>query len=102
MAYITLEHARKHLNLDECFCEDDGYIAQLIEVARAVVEKAICHKLSDLEGEDGNIPSPLFHAILLMVGNFYSNREPVVVGATPAEMPVSYQYLVDLYRDYAG
>jgi hypothetical protein len=102
MTYITLEQARKHLNLDESFCDDDDYIEQLIEMTETVVEKNICHKLSDMEGEDGNIPSPLCHAILLMVGNFYSNREPVVVGTITAEMPLSFQHLIDLYRDYAG
>jgi hypothetical protein len=102
MAYITLDQAKKHLNLDECFCDDDDYITHLIEMAETVVEKAICHKLSGMEGEDGSIPTPLCHAILLTVGNFYSNREPVAVGTITAEMPLSYQYLIDLYRDYAG
>jgi hypothetical protein len=102
MTYITLDQAKKHLNLDDCFCEDDDYIIQLIDVAEATVEENICRKLSDMEGDDGVIPSPLCHAILLLVGNFYSNREPVVVGATPSKLPLSFEHLISLYRDYAG
>ena len=57
--YIYLEDAKHHLNIDQDFQDDDMYIASLIEVAERVVEKDIDTKLSDLEDEDGDIPSPL-------------------------------------------
>ncbi len=97
--YITLEQAKPHLNIDPSYTGDDKYIADLIEVSEVVVSKEIGIELSELE-EDGVIPAPLRQAILLMVGNFYANREPVAF-ASSSEIPLSYKYLVQFYRDYS-
>lgn len=35
--YVGLETAKKHLNLDESFTEDDSYITSLIQVAEDAV-----------------------------------------------------------------
>ena len=101
MAHIDLQLAKRHLNVEESFTEDDEYIKGLIEPAEAVVEKDICEKLSELEKEnEGKLPSPLRQCILLMVGQFYANREPVAF-VQSAEIPLSYSHLVSLYRNYA-
>lgn len=99
--YITVNFAKKHLNVDRDFTDDDLYIASLIEVAEAAVEKHLDSPLSDLEDGDGYLPSPVAHAILLLVGNFYANRESVAF-ASAQSVPYSYQYLIDLYRNYRG
>ena len=39
--------------------------------------------------------------MLLLVGNFYANRESVAFASTN-NVPYSYQYLIDLYRNYRG
>ena len=44
--YVTLEQAKKHLNIDSDFNEDDDYIMQLINVAEIAVEKHIDCDLS--------------------------------------------------------
>jgi hypothetical protein len=31
--YITIDEAKKHLNVDEAFLDDDAYIGTLIKVA---------------------------------------------------------------------
>lgn len=81
--------------------EDDEYISGLIEAAETVVEKDICEDLSILAEENaGKLPAPLRQCILLMVGQFYANREPVAF-AQSAEVPLSYSHLVSLYRNYA-
>lgn len=101
MAHIDLQLVKRHLNVEESFTEDDEYIKELIEAAEAVVEKDICEELSELEKENGGkLPSPLRQCILLMVGQFYANREPVAF-AQSAEIPLSYSHLVSLYRNYA-
>lgn len=97
--YVTLEQAKKHLNVEEEFTEDDAYIISLIEVAEEVVAQAVCRDLKELEAAGGVIPAPLRHAILLMIGNYYANREPVAF-AQNAELPKSFQYLINLYRNY--
>ncbi len=99
--YIQLYQVKKHLNINEDFGDDDEYLMQLVQVAEKVVEKNIDIKLEKLEDEDGNIPIPLTQAMLLLVGNFYANRESVAFASTN-NVPYSYQYLIDLYRNYRG
>lgn len=99
--YILLEDAKHHLNVDMDFKDDDIYISSLIEVAEKVVERNIDTKLSDLEDSEGYLPSPLIQAMLLLIGNFYMNRESVAFANT-VNVPYSYQYLIDLYRNYRG
>lgn len=99
--YILLEDAKRHINVDEAFRDDDIYITNLIDVAEKIVEKDIDTSLKGLEDEDGDIPSPLKQAMLLLVGNFYANRESVAY-TNMVEVPKSYQYLIDLYKNYRG
>ena len=42
---------------------------------------------------------PIIHAMLLMIGNLYANREPVAFG-TVVKLPYSYEYLIGLYKHY--
>ncbi len=99
--YIQLYQVKKHLNIDEDFHDDDEYLMSLVEVAEKVVEKNIDTNLKKLEDGDGFIPSPLIQAMLLLIGNFYANRESVAF-ASSSEVPQSYNYLIDLYRNYRG
>lgn len=99
--YLQLYQVKKHLNIDDDFRDDDEYLMSLAEVAEKVVERNIDTSLTQLEDGDGFIPSPLIQAMLLLVGNFYANRESVAF-ASCSEVPVSYKYLIDLYRNYRG
>lgn len=101
MAYVNLQLAKKHLNVEEFFTEDDEYISELIKAAETVVEKDICRKLDTLlEGNAGELPASIRQCILLMVGQLYANREPVAF-AQSVEIPLSYSHIVSLYRDYS-
>lgn len=99
--YIQLYQAKKHLNVDENFHDDDEYIMSLVEVAQSVVERNIDTTLTLLEDGDGNLPSPLTQAMLLLVANFYANRESVAY-ANAVSVPKSFDYIIDLYRNYRG
>lgn len=99
--YIQLYEAKKQLNIDEQFHDDDEYIMSLVEVAQKAIEKNIDTPLHLLEDGDGEIPSPLKQAMLFLVANFYANRESVAY-TTINNVPNSLQYLIDLYRDYRG
>lgn len=102
MAYVDLQIVKRHLNIEEVFTEDDEYINELIDAAETVVSKDICIELKTLVDEESKkIPAPLRQCILLMVGQFYENRDPVAF-AQSSEVPLSYSYLVSLYRNYAG
>lgn len=106
--YITLEEIKKHLNIDDYFTDDDAYLNSLIQVAAEVVERHIDDKLIDLCELDENgevdlksLPSPLIHAMKLFIGNMYANRESIAF-AQSYELPLSYNYLLSLYKNYEG
>lgn len=96
--YVTLQQAKKHLNIDDSFTEDDNYILQLIQVAEDAVEKNTDIALTEqLEG--GILPPSLTHSILLLVGNLYNNREATSY-SVPSEVPFAYKYLINLNRNF--
>lgn len=96
--YITLEEAKKHLQIDSSFTEDDTYISALIEVAEDSVAQHLDIALDGLV-VGGEIPPTIKQSILLMVGNLYANREPVSY-SNVAKIPYTFEYLVGLYKHY--
>ena len=96
--YVTLEQAKKHLNIDDSFKDDDKYILDLIKVSEDAVQKNTDIALSEqLEG--GILPPSLTHSILLLVGNLYNNREATSY-SVPSEVPFAYKYLINLNRNF--
>ena len=98
--YITLCEAKKHLLIDSSFKDDDEYILALIDAAEEAVSINLCVPLDSI-AEGGEIPPSVKAAILLLVGNFYANREPVVTGTITTTIPYSYDYLISLNKNYA-
>ena len=98
---MTLEQIKRHLNIDDEFTEDDEYIMSLYEVAVDLVQRHIDMTFDELTAKDGEVPKPLLHAVLLMIGNFYANRESVTY-ASVSEVPMSAQYILRMYRDYTN
>ena len=47
--YVNLETAKKHLNLDDSFTDDDSYISLLMKAAEDAVSKHIDKPLVELE-----------------------------------------------------
>lgn len=99
--YISISEIKQHLNIDSEFTADDLLLAQYAQAAQEVIERNIDHKLEDFEDSYGALPESLVQAIRFMIANYYSNRESVAFAATH-DVPTSYQYLIDLYRDYRG
>ena len=86
--YVKLEEAKKHLLLDDSFKDDDLYILGLIDVAE------------DAVAVDGEFTPPaVIHAILLLIGNLYANREPVSYSSVN-KVPYTFDYLISLYKNY--
>lgn len=97
---LSLNQIKKHLNIDENYNGDDEYLQQLNRVADEVVEKHINRSLYDIKAENkGELPSALEQAILLLIANFYANREPITY-TSATELPISYNYILDLYKCY--
>jgi uncharacterized phage protein (predicted DNA packaging) len=97
--YITLEEVKKHINVDNDYHEDDIYITSLIEVCEDAVQRHICNTFVNLLDTDNNLPSALKHAILLLIATYYANRETIAF-ASANEIPLSYSYLLDLFKKY--
>ena len=97
---ITLNEAKKHLNIGLDFIEDDGYITLLIDVAENLIEKDIRKSIVSIVLLEGKTPPVLLHAAKLLIGNFYENREDVIVGASVNKIPLSYRYLISKYKSY--
>ena len=98
--YIDTVILKKHLNIDESWVEDDEYIKALCIAAECAVENHIQRPLTEIVDEHGKLPPAVKHAILLLVGHFYANRESVSF-ATASEIPLAYKYLLQPYKSYA-
>ena len=99
--YATLEMAKKHLNIEDGFVDDDRYIDSLISVAEERVAAELCISVEDMASinQGGDLPPTLIHAILLTIGAYYTNREDVTTAQTkPLEYGV--KYLTQLYRNF--
>ena len=98
--YLDLTKIKKHLNINEDYTADDMYLTDLSEVAEKVVETHIDNKLDIVASNNGGtLPAPILHAMLLFIGNMYANRESVAF-VSANEIPLSYAYILDLYKCY--
>ena len=99
--YLELEQIKKHLNIDEYFKDDDKYILYLGQVAEEVVQKHIDADIKAIVSKnEGVLPPPLAHAMLLFIGDMYASRESISY-SNAVEIPFSYDYLLSLYKDYS-
>lgn len=94
--YTPLNKAKEHLRVD--FNEDDNYILDLIQTAECVLERDIDRPLCELEQSNGMLPAALQHAVMLLIGTWYANRESVVF-SNAIECPQTYWYLINTYRN---
>lgn len=96
--YITLSQAKQHLNIEPDFHDDDQYIISLIDAAENAVRMAIDRPLEDTL-EDGELPGGIRHAILLLTGTYYANRETVAYGAVN-KIPHTFDMLISQQKIY--
>ena len=96
--YLSIADVKRHLIIDHQ--DDDLYLADLITVAEDAVKRDLnLHCLKEIEDCTGMLPAAVTQAMLLLIGTLYANRESVTYG-TPHSVPHSYEYLLDLYRNY--
>lgn len=100
MSVVSLELFKKHVRADD-FDGDDEYLQHLIDAAEQSVVEATNRDMADLvERGGGEFPLPLTHAIMLLAGHWYNQREAVSAGQM-AEVPYTLQALVKPYRKLA-
>lgn len=98
---VTLEEARKHLNLEEFFKEDDTYIIELIKVAEDAMEKRIGKPLYKCINNGGELESSIKHSILLLIGTYYNQREATSPNNI-SRVPYTFDFLADLNKRYSN
>lgn len=74
MRYTEIQDMKRHLNVD--FDDDDAYISDLIDTAEVAISTYLNRPLCEFIGQDGCLLPTLKHAVRLLVGNWYANREP--------------------------
>ena len=72
--YVSLDEMKQHLNVD--FDHDDDYITGLIEPVQLAVQSYLNRPLTEFVLA-GKIDGRIWHAIRILVSNFYANRESV-------------------------
>lgn len=97
---VSLELFKKHVRADD-FADDDTYLGHLLEVAQESVINATNRTEAELtEMGGGSFPVSLKHAIMLLGGHLYNQRESVSQVQLHA-VPDSLQALIKPFRKLA-
>ncbi|MDE6801756.1 MAG: head-tail connector protein [Muribaculaceae bacterium] len=77
MAQLSLDILKKHVRAEE-FDDDDRYLQALLEAStQAVLNETRRTRQEMLDKGGGEWPDPVAHAILLLAGHLYNQREAV-------------------------
>lgn len=96
--YLSIQDVKRHLYIDHQ--DDDLLLANLITVAEDAVRRDLnLYSLKEIEDCTGMLPAAVTQAMLLLIGTLYNNRESVAYGQAHP-VPHSYEYLLDLCRNY--
>lgn len=93
---ITLDELKQNLHIERSYHSEDSYLQSLLDAAKVVVEKHICDSIDSKTSEE---QLPLAHAIKLLVGTWYMNRESL---SNLNKANHSYEYILSLYKNYSG
>ena len=92
---ITIDELKQHLNIEKEWNGDNQYLQSLLDAAKIVVQKHICDSIDGKS--EGQLP--LAHAVKLLVGTWYMNRESL---SNLQRGNHSYEYILSLYKNYSG
>ena len=94
---VSLALFKKHVRADD-FDDDDEYLEHLLTTAEESVIAATHQTEQELiDGNTGDFPRPLKHAIMMLAGHWYNQRESVST-VQMHQVPDSLQALVKPYR----
>ena len=97
MLFTNLYDAKTHLKIEDDYNDDDIYIVQLLNVS----ETAIMNYLNDsLSGyTESTLPTPIKQAIYFLIANFYLNRQMVSFASQAIEIPYTFNFLLNNYKN---
>ena len=97
MAVVSLALFKKHVRADD-FDDDDEYLEHLLATAKVSIITATNRTEQELiDGNAGEFPEPLKHAVMMLAGHWYNQRESVST-VQMHEVPDALQALVKPYR----
>lgn len=105
---VSLELVKQHCNIDADFTDDDKLLTIYTGSAVKYVENYTRRKLYENEASSGYQcdPDPLLltddvkNAMLLLIGQWYENREGVIIGQSFSTQPFAVTALLQPYRIY--
>lgn len=93
---VALSDIKGHLRLGEGATSEDDYLTSLLLTARRKVEKDTGHVIvgdtPTIADDDLELAR---HAIRLIVGHWYENREATAEGRAPMIVPLTASWLID-------
>lgn len=100
MAVVSLALFKKHVRADD-FADDDEYLQHLLDTAEGAVITATNRTKEELvQMGNGDVPTPIKHAIMMLGAHWYNQRESVSNVQMHA-VPDSLQALIKPYRKLA-
>lgn len=91
---------KEQLRID--FDDDDPLIERKILAAQDHIERYLGFSIADEYPPAGEppvatVPSALIEAVCQLVGHWYENRQPVIVGESAQNLPLN---ITDILREY--
>lgn len=97
--YIKLEDIKKHLNIEDCYNEDNQYLISLYHTATDVLTFHTDRTIESLVVGGELLPTAR-HAILLLIGQYYSFRESVTPSSI-RELPLGFEFLCNKITNFS-
>lgn len=97
--YVTVGEIKEHLNISASYTEEDAMLTSMIEASEIAVENYLQQPITEFICNN-KLNAALKHAIKIMVGNFYANRESVAY-TNPQPVPYTLEFLLKPYRKYS-
>lgn len=97
--YVTVGEIKEHLNISASYTEEDAMLTSMIEASEIAVENYLQQPITEFI-YNNKLNAALKHAIKIMVGNFYANRESVAY-TNPQPVPYTLEFLLKPYRKYS-
>ncbi len=103
MAILTVSDLTDHLNLSGLDGADDAVLGRLIGAAQSKLEASLGYRIEDRYGgtDQEAIPEALVHAVRLLAGHYYENREASIVGVSAMPTPFGVADIVADFRGYS-
>lgn len=97
MATVDLALFKKHVRADD-FADDDNYMQHLLNAAEVSVVTATNRTEDELKAiGNGNVPTPIVQAIMMLAAHWYNQRESVST-TQMHQVPDSLSALIKPYR----